>query len=196
VTIEAGLLRETPKPGDERLSRTDHVIVGSNKLAIDAAARKARDLGYKTLVLSTFLEGESREAARMHAAIVKEIQASGRPVRRPACILSGGETTVTVRGSGKGGRNLEFVLAAALALEGSGTVTILSAGTDGIDGPTDAAGALADQHTLERAGLLAIDARKSLECNDSYSFFARVDGLVKTGPTGTNVMDIRMLLVP
>jgi hydroxypyruvate reductase len=132
----------------------------------------------------------------MQAAIVKEIQATGRPVRRPACLLSGGETTVTVRGSGKGGRNLEFVLAAALALEGSGAATILSAGTDGIDGPTDAAGALADHHTVERGKMLAIDARKHLECNDSYSYFARVDGLVQTGPTGTNVMDVRLLLVP
>ena len=124
------------------LARVQNLIVGSNRLAIDAAARQARALGYRTMVLSTFIEGETREIAAMHAAIVKEILASGRPVRRPACILSGGETTVTVRGKGLGGRNQEFVLAAAMALEGFGPFSIFSGGTDGTDGPTDAAGAI------------------------------------------------------
>src|SRR5712692_4732990 len=124
----------------------------------------------------------------MHAAIAKEILSSGRPARPPACLLSGGETTVTVRGKGLGGRNQEFVLAAAIALEGFGSVTIFSAGTDGIDGPTDAAGAVADASTIPRARELKLDPRAFLDNNDSYHFFDRLKALVKTGPTGTNVM--------
>jgi hydroxypyruvate reductase len=134
------------------------------------------------------VDGETREIARMHAAIVKEILAAGRPLKRPACILSGGETTVAVRGNGLGGRNQEFVLAASIALEGCSPVTIFSAGTDGMDGPTDAAGAIADQKTP------MLGAQEFLDNNDSYHFFERLDGLVKTGPTGTNVMDVRILL--
>jgi glycerate 2-kinase len=182
-------LRETPKS----LDRVQNIVVGSNRLAIDAAAKFARDAGYHTLVLSTFIQGETRDVAAVHAAIVKEILVSNRPVRRPACVLSGGETTVTLRGSGMGGRNQEFVLAAAIDMaDCPGPFTIFSAGTDGSDGPTDAAGAIADQDTL-RTGL---DARAFLAANDSYSFFEKVNGLVKTGPTGTNVMDVRILLVP
>lgn len=176
-------LHGTPK----KLDRVENLIIGSSRQAIDAAAKKARELGYHTLVLSTFIQGETREVALVHAAIAKEILASGRPVRRPACILSGGETTVTVRGSGKGGRNQEFVLAAAIALEKL-PVTIFSAGTDGSDGPTDAAGAIADQKT-NLAG-----AREALANNDSYHFFEQQRALIKTGPTGTNVMDVRILL--
>jgi hydroxypyruvate reductase len=185
VAVPSGVLLETPK-----VTQAHNVIVGSNRLAIDAAAQKAKDLGYRTLVLSSSVDGETREIARMHAAIVKEILTAGRPVRRPACLLSGGETTVTVRGNGLGGRNQEFVLAAAMALGGFGPTTIFSAGTDGLDGPTDAAGAIADERT-PMAG-----AREFLENNDSYHFFEKIDALVKTGPTGTNVMDIRILLVP
>lgn len=190
VSIPAGVLRETPKPDDPRLARVQNLIVGGNRLAMDAAAAKSKELGYRTLVLSSCIEGETREIARMHAAIVKEILAAGRPLRRPSCILSGGETTVTVRGKGLGGRNQEFVLAAAIALEGQGPVTIFSAGTDGLDGPTDAAGAVADERTP------MLEARRFLDDNDSYHFFEKLDGLVKTGPTGTNVMDVRILLVP
>jgi glycerate 2-kinase len=189
------VLQETPKPGDDRLARTQNLIIGSNRLAIDAAAQRARDLGYKPLVLSTMIEGETREIARMHAAIAKEILASGRPAKRPVCILSGGETTCTVRGSGSGGRNQEFVLAAAIALSGAPNVVIFSGGTDGLDGPTDAAGAIADGTTLARAQVLGLDARQFLANNDSYHFFAPLNGLVKTGPTGTNVMDVRALLI-
>ncbi len=195
-SIEALPLHETPKPGDPELTRVQNLIVGSNRLAIDAALLKARDLGYRTVMLSTFIEGETREIASMHAAIAKEVLATGRPARRPACILSGGETTVTLRGDGMGGRNQEFVLAAAIALEGFGPVTLFSAGTDGADGPTDAAGAVADQTTLVRARALGLDARLFLAENDSYHFFEKLNALVMTGPTGTNVMDIRMLLVP
>ena len=189
-------LAETPKPGDPRLAKVQNLMIGSNRLAIDAAAHRAKQLGYRTLALSSCVEGETRDVAKVHAAIVKEILATGRPLRPPACILSGGETTVTVRGNGLGGRNQEFVLAAAIALGGHGPATILSAGTDGLDGPTDAAGAIADERTLARARELSLDAREFLRNNDSYHFFERLDSLVKTGPTGTNVMDVRILLIP
>ena len=190
------VFEETPKPGDPVFARVQNLIVGGNRQAIDAAARQARALGYRTLVLSTFIEGETRDIAAMHAAIVKEILQSGRPVRAPACILSGGETTVTVRGNGLGGRNQEFVLAAVTALDGFGPMTLFSAGTDGIDGPTDAAGAIADETTIARARALRLDPRAFLANNDSYHFFERLGALVKTGPTGTNVMDVRIFLIP
>jgi glycerate 2-kinase len=185
VSVPSGILLETPK-----VTQVQNLIVGSNRLAMDAAAAKAKELGYRTLVLSSSIDGETREIARMHAAIVKEVLTAGRPVRRPACLLSGGETTVTVRGKGLGGRNQEFVLAAAIGLEGCGPVTIFSAGTDGLDGPTDAAGAIADESTP------MLGAREFLDKNDSYHFFEKLDALVRTGPTGTNVMDVRILLVP
>jgi glycerate 2-kinase len=189
VSVPMGALLETPK-ATQAQNLVFNLVVGSNRLAMDAAAAKAKELGYRTLVLSSSVDGETREIARMHAAIVKEILTAGRPVRCPACLLSGGETTVTVRGKGLGGRNQEFVLAAAIALEGFGPVTIFSAGTDGLDGPTDAAGAMADERTP------MLDARQFLDNNDSYHFFEKLDALVKTGPTGTNVMDVRILLVP
>lgn len=188
-------LEETPKPGDPALTRVQNLIIGSNRQAMDAAARQARTLGYRTLLLSSFIEGETRDIASMHAAIVKEISTSGRPVRPPACILSGGETTVTVRGQGLGGRNQEFVLAATIALEGFASFTVFSAGTDGTDGPTDAAGAIADEKTSARARALGLDARGYLANNDSYHFFEQLESLVMTGATGTNVMDVRVLLV-
>ncbi|MFQ5743307.1 MAG: MOFRL family protein [Acidobacteriota bacterium] len=133
--------------------------------------------------------------AKVHAAIAKEVQKSGRPVKPAACIISGGETTVTLRGPGKGGRNQEFVLAAALSLAGSRDILVCSVGTDGIDGPTDAAGSMADGQTVARAAAAGLDARAYLDNNDSYSFFAALDDLVITGPTCTNVMDLRLLLV-
>jgi len=191
----SGAIPETLKPGDPAFARVQNLIVGSNRLAIDAAAQQARSLGYRPLILSTFIEGEARDIASMHAAIVKEIRTRRRPIRPPACILSGGETTVTVRGPGAGGRNQEFVLAAAIALENFDRITIFSAGTDGIDGATDAAGAIADSSTIPRARALGLDPRAFLAANDSYHFFERLQALVKTGPTGTNVMDIRILLV-
>ncbi len=172
--------------------RVRNLVVGSNRLAVDAAAAQARELGYRVKILSTTIQGDTREAAVMHAAIVKKIQAR----TRPECLLSGGETTVNVKGRGLGGRNQEFVLAAAVALEGSGPFTIFSAGTDGIDGPTDAAGAIANQSTLARARSLGLDPQAFLDDNDSYHFFEQLNDLVKTGPTGTNVMDLRIILKP
>ena len=190
-----GAAPETPKPGDPIFERVQNVIVGSNRLAVDAAAAEARKLGFHTLLLSTFIEGETREIARMHAAIAREIVASGRPVKPPACVISGGETTVTIHGQGLGGRNQEFALAAAIEIAGLKNVAILSGGTDGTDGPTDAAGAIADGTTIARASALGLDAAEFLSNNDSYHFFEPLGGLIKTGPTGTNVMDVRILLV-
>lgn len=196
--LEAGArgeIDETPKAGDPVFRRTHNFVIGSNRLAVDAAARKARELGYRPLVLSTFIEGETRDVARMHAAIVKQILATGEPVKPPACVITGGETTVTLRGEGKGGRNQEFALAAALDLAGLDGVLVLSGGTDGTDGPTDAAGALADGRTISRAESLGLHASAFLADNNSYVFFDRLGDLLKTGPTGTNVMDVRLLLV-
>lgn len=189
--LESQDAAETPKPGDPMFRRVENLVVGSNKLAVDAAAREARALGYRPLVLSTTIEGETRDVARMHAAIAREIRHAGRPVVPPACVISGGETTVTLRGGGLGGRNQEFVLAAAIDLAGLKRVVAFSAGTDGTDGPTDAAGAIADGRTLGRGP----EARAFLDRNDSYHYFAPLRDLVRTGPTGTNVMDIRLLLV-
>jgi glycerate 2-kinase len=186
---------ETPKPGDKIFEKTRNVIVGSNALAVDAAALEARRLGYHTLVLSTFLEGEARDVARVHAAIAKEIRATGRPVKAPACVISGGETTVTIRGTGLGGRNQEFALAAALDIAGLLDTVILSGGTDGTDGPTDAAGAIADGTTLARAQALGLNAAAFLRNNDSYHFFEATGDLIKTGATGTNVADIQLILI-
>jgi hydroxypyruvate reductase len=189
-------LHETPKSGDAVFRHVKNLVIGSNRLALDEAARKAKELGYRTLLLSSFIEGETREVAKVHAAIAKEVLTHRRPVRMPACILSGGETTVTIRGDGKGGRNQEFVLAAALALQDFGPAVVFSCGTDGIDGPTDAAGAYVDSSTLARARLLDLDPGQYLNNNDSYHFFERLEALIKTGPTGTNVMDVRMILLP
>ena len=190
-----GKLPETPKPGDSVFARTRNVVVGSNALAVGAAREKARRLGYHPLVLSTFVEGETREVARVHAAIAKEILASGNPVARPACVLSGGETTVTLQGSGKGGRNQEFALAAALEIQGLEGVVVLSGGTDGTDGPTDAAGAVVDGFTVTRGREAGKDAEAYLARNDAYPFFQALGDLLVTGPTLTNVMDLRVVMV-
>jgi glycerate 2-kinase len=192
--LEAGR-GETPKADHPAFTRTQNLIVGANDLALNAAAEEAKRLGYRTLVLSSFIEGETRDVARMHAAIAKEIRHSGRPVRAPACVISGGETTVTIHGKGKGGRNQEFALAAALDLQGMPDTLALSGGTDGTDGPTDAAGALADGGTVARANAAGLNARALLADNDSYTFFDRLGDLIRTGPTGTNVMDVRLILV-
>jgi hydroxypyruvate reductase len=186
---------DTPKPGDPIFAKVRNVIVGSNRLAVDAAAREARALGFRTMVLSTTIDGEAREVARVSAAMAREIVSTGHPLTPPACLISGGETTVTIRGSGLGGRNQEFTLAAALGIAGLENVAVLSAGTDGTDGPTDAAGAIADGTTIVRARFKGVDANQSLANNDSYHFFEQLGDLIKTGPTGTNVADIQIVLV-
>jgi hydroxypyruvate reductase len=185
---------ETPKPGDGLFENVYNVVVGSSRLALEAAAEEAKRRGYRPLILSSRIQGEAREVARVHADILWEVISSGHPVRPPACILSGGETTVTVRGEGKGGRNQEFALAAAVALNGAANVMFLSGGTDGTDGPTDAAGAIVSGETVARAAMRGFDPGEFLARNDSYAFFEALGDLVKTGPTGTNVMDVNVML--
>ena len=186
---------ETPKPGDPCFARAESLVIGNSRLAIDAAAHKASALGYKVLVLTSRLQGEARQAAAALVSIAQETAETNRPIARPACLIAGGETTVTLRNNGKGGRNQELALAAALQLEGWPAITLLSGGTDGTDGPTDAAGALADGQTLSRARAQGLNARAFLDRHDSYPFFAALDDLVITGPTGTNVMDLQIVLI-
>lgn len=190
-----GRAAETPKAGEPCFEKTSNVIVASNFNGLMYARQKAEALGYKTLVLSSMIEGETREVAANHVAIAKEVVKNGYPVAAPACILTGGETTVTIKGRGKGGRNQEFALASAIKLDGMENVVVLCAGTDGNDGPTDAAGGVVDGTTLARAAQAGLDARRYLDDNDAYPFLEKVDDLLKTGPTNTNVMDIRVVLI-
>ncbi len=191
----SGEIEDTPKSDSSVFERTQNAIVGSNILAVSAAKEKAEELGYNSLILSTFIHGETEEVAKVHTAIAKEIISSGNPLKKPACIISGGETTVTIEGKGLGGRNQEFVLAAALDIKGLNDVVILSGGTDGNDGPTDAAGAIADGTTISRASKLGLNAYEHLCDNNSYNFFKPLGDLLITGPTNTNVMDLRVLLI-
>lgn len=190
-----GEIAETPKLDDPIFSRVQNVVVADNELACQAAMQTARAAGFNTLLLTSYLQGEAREVARMFAAIAKEIAQSNQPVPLPACIIAGGETTVTVRGTGKGGRNQELALAAAIEIAGMPNVLVLSGGTDGNDGPTDAAGAIADGATSARAAALGLDARSYLSNNDAYHFFQPMDDLIMTGPTNTNVNDVMIVLV-
>ncbi len=191
----ANRIADTPKPGDPIFANAQIVIVGSNRVAAEAAESLAKKLNFNTLLLSTFVQGEAREVAKVVGAIAKEIIASARPIDRPACIIWGGETTVTVKGQGQGGRNQELALAAAIAIDGLPGVLIEALGTDGTDGPTDAAGAIATGETLSRARSLNLDARSYLADNDAYHFFQPLNDLIITGPTGTNVNDLLFLLV-
>ncbi len=196
--IEAGCdgkIEDTPKPDSPIFKKTQNAIVGSNILAVNAAKKKAQDLGYNTLILSTFIHGETEEVAKVHTAIAREITFSGNPVSRPACVISGGETTVTIEGKGQGGRNQEFVLAAAIDIDGLDNVVVLSGGTDGNDGPTDAAGAIADGNTISRGNKSGLNAYEYLCENNSYNYFDPLGDLLITGPTNTNVMDLRIILV-
>ncbi len=196
--IESGILGkipETPKVRDPAFDNTRNLIIGNNTESIMAAKQKAENLGYNVLVLSSMIEGETRHVAHVHGAIAKEIVKTGHPLPPPACILSGGETTVTLYGKGLGGRNQEFVLAAALDIRDVENIVILSGGTDGTDGPTDAAGAFSDSLTLRRAEAMGLDYYRFLSNNDSYHFFEKLDDLFITGPTNTNVMDLRIVLV-
>jgi hydroxypyruvate reductase len=191
----AGNVPETPKLDDSAFKKTQNVIIGSNIEAITAAKQKAENLGYNTLILSSMIEGETRHVAHVHGAIAREILKTGNPLSSPACIISGGETTVTLTGKGSGGRNQEFSLAAAIDIAGKEKIVVLSGGTDGTDGPTDAAGAFADTTTLTRAEALDLDPHDFLSNNDAYNFFDKLGDLLMTGPTHTNVMDLRIVLV-
>jgi glycerate 2-kinase len=190
----AGTAQETPKPDDPVFRTGLNLIVGSNMQCLEAAERKAKEMGYQTLILSSLVEGETREVAKVHGAILKEIIRTGKPLAPPSCIITGGETTVTIRGKGKGGRNQEFALACGMEIAGWEGAAVFSAGTDGTDGPTDAAGAFADWRMVERAQQLGLDPRAALRENDAYPFFEQLGDLIITGPTNTNVMDIRILI--
>jgi hydroxypyruvate reductase len=190
-----GKIEETPKQGDHVFARTYNLIIGSNEIAARAAIDEARDAGFHSMLLSTYVEGEAREVAHVFCAIAKEILHSGQPVPRPACVVAGGETTVTIRGEGRGGRNQELALSAAIRLDGVDEVMIVALATDGTDGPTDAAGAIADGSTLRRARAKKLLARYSLANNDSYRFFDGLDDLLITGPTNTNVNDLTFVFV-
>jgi hydroxypyruvate reductase len=190
-----GKIPETPKPGDVSFGRVQNLLVGSNLLALQAAARRSRSLGFNTLILSSSMVGETRDVARFHAAIAREVAQHGNPVPKPACLISGGETTVTIKGNGRGGRNQEFALAGAIEIEGIEKIVLLCGGTDGTDGPTDAAGAISDSTTIARARRIGLDPKIHLENNDAYPFFKALGDLLMTGPTRTNVMDVRFILV-
>lgn len=196
--LEAGARGEVPetvKAGDPVMAGARNLIVGSNALALEAARRKAEELGYSASLPLGLEEGEAREVARIHVELARGLVEGGEGDALPACILSGGETTVAVRGGGLGGRNQEFSLAAALAMEGLDRILVLSGGTDGTDGLTDAAGALADGTTVGRGRAAGMEARDYLDRNDAFNFFHPLGDLLVTGPTLTNVMDLRIVLV-
>ncbi len=196
--IQAGIkgeILDTPKPGDPLFSKVSNRVVGSLSDALNAAQKEANRRGFTPLVLSSMIQGEAGEAAKVLCAIAREVKTSGRPVVPPACLLAGGETTVTIKGKGKGGRNTELALAGAMSLAGTDGIVLLSAGTDGTDGPTDAAGAFADSTTISRTAALGLSAEAHLADNDSYNFFLALEDLLVTGPTRTNVMDMQILLV-
>ncbi len=196
--LEAGLrgaVAETPKPGAALFQQVQNLLIGSNVQAAQAAQAAAQAAGMHTMLLTTFLEGEARVAGQFLAAIAREIVTSGNPIPAPACIIVGGETTVTLRGLGRGGRNQELALAAAFGLSGLEGVAIVALATDGGDGPTDAAGAVASGATLARANLAGLDAAAHLAANDAYPFFAALGDLLLPGPTGTNVNDLMFVFV-
>ena len=191
----AGDIEDTPKAGDAVFRRCYSELVGTNIQALIAASKEAQLKGYQSLILSSTVEGEAREVVKMFAAFAKEVRNSANPIPAPACILCGGETTVTIQGQGKGGRNQEFALASAIIIDGMENIVVLSGGTDGTDGPTDAAGAIADGSTITRARAKNLDPLDFLRRNDSYHFFQPLGDLIITGPTRTNVSDVYMVLV-
>jgi hydroxypyruvate reductase len=186
---------ETPKPGEALFGRVHNVLIGSNRQAAEAALRQAQEEGFHPLLLTTWLQGEARQAGRFLAAALRQAAADGQPATRPACIIAGGETTVTLAGAdgGLGGRNQELALAAVHDLAGLPDVALVTLATDGGDGPTDAAGAVVTGATLERARLAGLDPAHFLKRNDSYRFFAGLGDLLRTGPTRTNVNDLAFL---
>lgn len=188
-------LNPPPTPDDARFAHNSVSIIASAALSLEAAATAAKADGLTPHILSDAIEGEARDVALVHAAMAREIAARNRPFQRPALILSGGETTVTIRGDGKGGRNSEFLLAFALAIDGVGGITALAADTDGIDGMGDNAGAFADGTTAARLRALGFDPRAMLGNNDAYTAFAAIGDLFSPGPTGTNVNDFRAIIV-
>jgi len=191
----AGAIPETPKPGEPLFDRVDNVVIGNNELVVDAATACAASRGLTPLVLTRSLEGEAREVARDLVRLARDVAAGRGPVAAPACVVAAGETTVTVRGRGTGGRCQEFALAAALELDGVAGIVALAAGTDGTDGPTSAAGAIADGDTARRARASGLDLRARLDANDANAVFETLRDLVVTGPTNTNLLDLYLVLV-
>jgi hydroxypyruvate reductase len=181
--------------GPEETPAVQHLIVGNNRMAAEAAARRASELGFQTQVLASTLEGEASGAGRRLAGLAKAIRQRSDPLPAPACLIQGGETTVHVTGDGRGGRNQELALAAAIELEGQEHCLVAAFATDGVDGPTPAAGGIATGSSLERARALGLDPRKSLQQNDSHTFLSRLGDTLATGPTGTNVSDLAFVLV-
>ena len=186
---------ETPKPGDPRLAGTELTMIATPQMSLEAAAEVARKAGVTPLILGDAIEGESREVALVHAGIARQVKRHGQPAKTPCVLLSGGETTVTVRGHGRGGRNAEFLLALAVALNGEPGISALAGDTDGVDGTEDNAGAVLTPDSLARAASLNMDAKAMLADNDGYSFFSGLGDLVITGPTLTNVNDMRAILI-
>ncbi len=190
----SGNIPETPKPGDPVFSNVQNRIIASNIVSLEAAREEALRLGYNTIILSSAIEGDTADTAAWHAAVLHEVLASSNPLPRPCCILSGGETTVRVKGTGLGGRNMEFALHMARHLRGTADAAAGSIGTDGTDGPTDAAGAIADGTTVDRGNAKGLDIREYADRNDSYNYFDALGDLIRTGPINTNVMDVRVLI--
>ncbi len=190
-----GDIEENPGPDNPVFKRITNLIVASNIIALQAAKNEAVERGYNSIILSSMIEGDTKDAALWHARIAREIIASSNPIPAPACIVSGGETTVVVTGEGLGGRNMEYAMHAALHIDGLEHITMASIGTDGSDGPTDAAGAVADGCTLKAARELGMDTQEYIRSNDSYHFHEKLGNLIITGPTKTNTMDVRIMLV-
>jgi len=186
---------ETPKPGDARFARNEHHVIATAQHALEAAAEKARAAGITPYILSNDLEGESRDVGSVHAALAKQVANYGQPFAKPCVILSGGETTVTVRGKGRGGRNAEFLLSLAASLNGAADIYALACDTDGIDGSEDNAGAIYQPDSIARAAKLGLNPKAMLENNDGYGFFSGVGDLIVSGPTRTNVNDFRAILI-
>ncbi len=198
--VASGAIEDTPKADDPAFARSRTVLIGTNQQSLLAARDRAEQLGYNTLLLTSHLTGEAREMAYLFLGIAKDITAHGLPIKRPACVIAGGETTVTLRGHGKGGRNQEMALAYLAAYARSpkdaGSAVFLAASTDGSDGPTDATGAFASPAILDEGRRKGLEPTHFLAENDAYHYFEHLGRLLKTGPTNTNVCDIKVLLVP
>jgi hydroxypyruvate reductase len=186
---------DAPRPNDPQFSHNEVHLIASAGVSLEAAAAQAKSLGVEAVILSDAIEGEAREVGSVHAAIAREVAARNRPFKKPVLILSGGETTVTLRAKGKGGRNSEFLLAFAIGIAGVDSIHALAADTDGIDGSQDNAGAFADGSTVARMRTVGIDAKAMLAGNNAWTAFNSVDDLFVPGPTGTNVNDLRAILI-
>lgn len=191
-----GEIQETPKKDNSCFETVMQKIIARNSDALRAIENEARKKGFHTYLLSDSIQGEAKDVAKYITSLAKTGRIKGETIKRPACIISGGETTVCLKGNGKGGRNQEMALAAAIELQDSSEMYFLSCGTDGNDGPTDATGAIVTHKTFAQAKILKLDPIEYLNNNDSYHFFEQIGGLIKTGPTNTNVMDVQILIIP